>query len=642
TNASRVQLVKSALEAFKDIVDASLYDVVVVVHAGGDEVLSGSPLDISSFAFHDLEVEVEGRRLCVNVAVVSELDTLGVYCHELMASLGLPELYDPSRRCPRMGSWCLMDEGFLAGSPPGSSPPHISSWCKLRMGWLGDGDVVTAKAWEAVRVYLMPIEYGVGVRAVKVPVDEESYYLIEARVKWGFDQQLPSEGVLVVSVNESSRSPLTLVDFNPSTPTLDDACLTEGSRWVSPDGQVEVEVLSRQGDVFLVEVLWRPSTVILESYELTPPRASPGHPQRLAMVFKWPSGEPASNVTIRALGFETLTNSSGVAVVSATLSDVGTLEVPVEAISPMGEKLLVSYLNGVPVMVWDLIVVKGVRSSACRVDVGSQVELEVEAEYALSGEPFTGDCGALYINGLEASWDEESCAWRLTVAESSACNVTFRVSKVLDLKYGVEEFEDYGRSVSVVWDKVVVELRQPTVRFPPGSNASISYRAYYESTGEPFVGLVELNDSTVKSSIGKYYYTVERVVDELYGLTAYESNTIVVIFDEIDVEAYVTATPLTPSVRVVVKYISDGSPASGAHVEINGLEAVEVEPGVYEVAAPCFTPTVSFKATVELDGFTKALEGSLVAYGNVVLYAVISCAALIAVWRLRVRFKARG
>ncbi|HIE37189.1 TPA: hypothetical protein EYP83_03385 [Candidatus Geothermarchaeota archaeon] len=63
-------------------------------------------------------------------------------------------------------------------------------------------------------------------------------------------------------------------------------------------------------------------------------------------------------------------------------------------------------------------------------------------------------------------------------------------------------------------------------------NASIDIRAYYEYDGKPFNGRIYLNGSTYSESEGTLHYTVESIVDELYGLSIFESNVATIIFEE--------------------------------------------------------------------------------------------------------------
>jgi hypothetical protein len=48
-----------------------------------------------------------------------------------------------------------------------------------------------------------------------------------------------------------------------------------------------------------------------------------------------------------------------------------------------------------------------------------------------------------------------------------------------------------------------------------------------------FLTTYSLNDALVKTSVCKCNYRVSRMVDELYGLTAFDSNEVPVIFDKV-------------------------------------------------------------------------------------------------------------
>ncbi|MGQ9543751.1 MAG: hypothetical protein ACUVTM_06695, partial [Candidatus Bathyarchaeia archaeon] len=68
--------------------------------------------------------------------------------------------------------------------------------------------------------------------AIKIPVTESAYYLVEVRQKIGFDKVLPNKGVLIVSVDTTKdMGKLQVMDSNPNTKTLDDATFGVGSEF---------------------------------------------------------------------------------------------------------------------------------------------------------------------------------------------------------------------------------------------------------------------------------------------------------------------------------------------------------------------------------------------------------------------------
>jgi hypothetical protein len=79
--------------------------------------------------------------------------------------------------------------------------------------------------------------------------------------------------------------------------------------------------------------------------------------------------------------------------------------------------------------------------------------------------------------------------------------------------------------LSVVDDRIDVD-----------SNASVTWAgSVYESDNSPFVGYPILNDTLNKHTVGRYCFTASAVNDTKYGLTAFRSNLVFCIWDDIKV-----------------------------------------------------------------------------------------------------------
>ena len=119
--------------------------------------------------------------------------SISVIAHEFGHMLGLPDLY-ARPEVPDMeglGRWCSMSngEGF------DGRPVHFSAWCKEQMGWTLP-TVIDPRVQQ--KLILSPIE-GKNSECIKIPVrpDGTEYFLLENRIKKGFDQNLPGEGLLI-------------------------------------------------------------------------------------------------------------------------------------------------------------------------------------------------------------------------------------------------------------------------------------------------------------------------------------------------------------------------------------------------------------------------------------------------------------
>jgi M6 family metalloprotease-like protein len=119
--------------------------------------------------------------------------SISVIAHEFGHMLGLPDLY-ARPEVPDMeglGRWCSMSngEGF------DGRPVHFSAWCKEQMRWTVP-TVIDPRVQQ--KLILSPIE-GKNSECIKIPVrpDGTEYFLLENRVRKGFDQNLPGEGLLI-------------------------------------------------------------------------------------------------------------------------------------------------------------------------------------------------------------------------------------------------------------------------------------------------------------------------------------------------------------------------------------------------------------------------------------------------------------
>ncbi|MDR2735117.1 MAG: M6 family metalloprotease domain-containing protein [Spirochaetota bacterium] len=122
-------------------------DVVMVIHSGAGEEVSGDDDDIWSHAWNLTSggagaVSVNGKT--VNVYCIQPEFTfgpgdsgIGVFCHEYAHILGLPDLYDTSDATYGAGMFTVMASGSWAGpNGDGTRPLPFLAWEKNLLGWL--------------------------------------------------------------------------------------------------------------------------------------------------------------------------------------------------------------------------------------------------------------------------------------------------------------------------------------------------------------------------------------------------------------------------------------------------------------------------------------------------------------------------
>ncbi|MCX7956708.1 MAG: M6 family metalloprotease domain-containing protein [Endomicrobia bacterium] len=220
TESRLTQLIKDALIATNGAVTRSLYDYVMVLHAGyGNESTTNSS-DIWS-VYIEWEDSIGGFS---DGTIVPEKEqgasALGVVCHEFGHQLGLPDLYYDQES--KVGCWCLMDNGVWLGVPQGSKPSHLSIWAKQFLGWV-DLRIISSTLKNITLDYIENSSYTIKIPIVTANNPDKEYFLLEYRKKVSFDESLPASGLLVWRIDdEIATSPVRLKnnDINSGIPHL--------------------------------------------------------------------------------------------------------------------------------------------------------------------------------------------------------------------------------------------------------------------------------------------------------------------------------------------------------------------------------------------------------------------------------------
>jgi M6 family metalloprotease-like protein len=155
---------------------------------------SGSPIKVNSY-FLQSATDCGG----------ANIQSAGVISHEFGHALGLPDIYhpidgiQPAERRWVLGCWGLMAAGSWGcndGSTRGTrfGPTHLSPWSKNALGWIEWIDVGSAFDEE----FVLEGATSSG-QALRIPLDNSGreFIVVEYRPREGFDEFLPSSGVLV-------------------------------------------------------------------------------------------------------------------------------------------------------------------------------------------------------------------------------------------------------------------------------------------------------------------------------------------------------------------------------------------------------------------------------------------------------------
>ena len=131
----------------------------------------------------------------------TKIDGVGTFCHEFGHCLGLPDFYPTNGGYYYgMGNWDIMDNGCYLNN--GHRPAGYTSYERHFMGWM---DLIDAE--EDTYYSMAPLNTDEGT-AVKVTNDanHDEYYLLEYRVKTGWDAFLPAEGIMVLHVDYDKQA----------------------------------------------------------------------------------------------------------------------------------------------------------------------------------------------------------------------------------------------------------------------------------------------------------------------------------------------------------------------------------------------------------------------------------------------------
>ena len=145
-------------------------------------------------------LNVDGTKIFAYLTVPEDA-MIGVCCHELGHLLfGFPDLYDTDQSSEGIGNWCLMAAGSWGGTPAGSLPVHPSAWCKANQGWVAVDNRTSNATLNIPDVKQSHTVY----RLWKNGDSNPEYFLLENREQAQFDASLPSGGLLIWHIDETT------------------------------------------------------------------------------------------------------------------------------------------------------------------------------------------------------------------------------------------------------------------------------------------------------------------------------------------------------------------------------------------------------------------------------------------------------
>lgn len=152
---------------------------------------------------YPLNAEYNNKEL-VSYMIVGDIFPLGTYVHEFGHDLGLPDLYDVDFTSHGgVGEWCVMAEGSFMGDEMGNYPCHLSPWAKIKLGWIIP-QIITRSV---PQLNLKNIEDYPDI--IKIPIasyNSPEYFLVENRLKRGFNSYVNDAGILIWHINERQQA----------------------------------------------------------------------------------------------------------------------------------------------------------------------------------------------------------------------------------------------------------------------------------------------------------------------------------------------------------------------------------------------------------------------------------------------------
>lgn len=161
----------------------------------------------------DIPLSGSGVGKTIRTYQISDLSTsltIGTVAHECGHMVcDFPDLYDYASVTNGVGAYCLMDIGSYGND--GRTPIRVSGYLRYMAGWYDAGDVVDLgavgpAAWgrraiDVNGIYLYP-------NGGKMGTGTREFFLIEHRVRTGWDATIPDEGMAIWHIDTLSSNSL--------------------------------------------------------------------------------------------------------------------------------------------------------------------------------------------------------------------------------------------------------------------------------------------------------------------------------------------------------------------------------------------------------------------------------------------------
>ena len=253
-------------------------------------------------------------------------------------------------------------------------------------------------------------------------------------------------------------------------------------------------------------------------------------------------------------------------------------------------------------VIWDEVAVRSYTIIDSRVNINTDVNLDVLLEYEYDDSPVTD--GTVTINGLSAT-HQSGGIWRITENKATVQGVTYDTVACSGNTYGITSVNQNGNSALVIWDQVVVRSYFTSdSRVNISTTVTIDISLEYEYDDNPVTdGTVTINGISASHQGGGVWrisqakVTVQGVTYDTvvcsgnsHGISNVNQNGQfqTVIWDKITIRSYSTSDArvnLDDSVNidVTLEYEYDDTPVTDGAVSINGNSATHQGGGVWRI-----------------------------------------------------------
>ena len=273
--------------------------------------------------------------------------------------------------------------------------------------------------------------------------------------------------------------------------------------------------------------------VIVSSY-ISKTHVAVGEIVAVGFRLEWSSsGDPVSSAAVRINGDTYYITQDGWVLIQTTSDQVEKITWSVESIMVDWVQRSFEMDSANPSCVFDKVMVV-IEAAYNRIGLGQTPEIYYDAYYEYDSQSFSGK---VYVND--------------TVTSDVVGTAKIGVIKIEDDKYGINEFD--ANTVTIIWDRIDVNLFSSKQRHDLKEDPQLSYIAYYKYDLTPFEGAVHIN-SLIINTVGKYEVTVvSSIRDDKYDVRSFQSNSVELIFDQVlvDLSIYDTRIDVGDEIQAV-------------------------------------------------------------------------------------------